>query len=63
MLIGSGGLLLEKFLPYGFLGFFSGKKSLGAERDLENFRVADNKKELVIYDQNKEKILVIDKQA
>lgn len=66
MLIGGGGLLLGKILPAGFLGFFSGQKSAYrtgiAKRDSENFRIADNKKELVIYGKNNEEILIIDKQ-
>jgi hypothetical protein len=58
LLIGSGALLLGKIFGPGFLKFFSGPKT---ETDFENFRITENKKELIISDRNGEEVLIIDK--
>jgi hypothetical protein len=58
LLIGSGALLLGKVFGPGFLKFFSGPKE---EHDFGNFRVTEDKKELIISDRTGEEILIVDK--
>lgn len=59
LFIGSGAFLLGKIFGPGFLNLFSGP---GKELDLGNFRVSEDRKELIIYDRTGEKILIIDKE-
>ena len=60
LLIGGGILLIGKFLGPRILDIFSrGPKT---EKDFGNFRVSEDKKELIISDQTGEEIFIIDKE-
>lgn len=50
--------MLGKVFGSRFLDFFSSPK---VEHDFENFRVTEDRKELIIYDRTGEEILIIDK--
>jgi len=58
LLIGSGTLMLGKVFGSRFLTFFSGPR---VENEFGNFRVTEDRKELIIYDKTGEEILIIDK--
>ena len=57
-LIGGGVFLLGKVFGPGFLKLFSGPKE---EYYLGNFRVTEDRKELIISDRTGEEILIVDK--
>ena len=56
--MGGGALLLAKIFGSDLLGVFAKPK---AEKELENFRVVEDDKELVVYDKSGEAIFIIDK--
>ena len=60
LLIGGGTLLVGKFLGPIILDFFS--RGPKVEQDFGNFRVSEDKKELIISDQTGEEIFIIDKE-
>ena len=50
--------MLGKVFGSRFLNFFSGPR---VENEFGNFRVTEDRKELIIYDKTGEEILIIDK--
>ena len=60
LLIGGGALLAGKIFGPPILNLFSSSPKI--EKDFENFHVSEDKKELIISDQNGEEIFIIDKE-
>jgi hypothetical protein len=58
LFVGIGSFLLGKV----FGSFFSKSSCREFEKDFGEFRVEEDKKELVVYDRSGEKILIVDKQ-
>jgi hypothetical protein len=66
ILIGSGALLVEKFLTPFFTNFLNGqpiKTNLLDKTGSTGFQVVENKKGLSVYDNSGEEILQIDREA
>ena len=60
MFIGGGAILLGKLFGSRILDLFSPDQI--NVKSFENFRISENKKELIISDQNGQEIFIIDKE-
>jgi hypothetical protein len=59
LLVGTGGFALGNIFSSKFLSFFEKKEVVNF--DLQNFKVSEDSKELIITDRTGEDILIIDK--
>ena len=62
LLIGGGTLLVGKLFGPKILNLFSSEPEMEIGKDLNNFNITEDKKELIISDKGGEEIFIIDKE-